>query len=229
MEGIEEIELSEGEVSPQALSAFLTGRRSTRWFKDKPVDREQLDRIVATASTAPMGLPPHGTGVLILDRREDLDRLYQGIRDLYGTVRGMLSNPAGRVIMRVKAGAERYRSLTGHVGEVLALADLWHAEGRDRYTYSAPVVMLVHADTAGVGFRDDAFIIATYAMLAAHAEGLGCTMLSLVPPGVDRSKELRAWLEIPDDHAVCVALVMGHPKVRPKRALQRPLASVRYV
>jgi ferredoxin len=40
---------------------FLRSRRSVRVFKDRPVEREVIDKILQAASTAPMAFPPHTT------------------------------------------------------------------------------------------------------------------------------------------------------------------------
>ena len=52
---------------------FLRLRRSVRVFKDRPVERNVIDRILEAAATAPMGMPPHSTEVVVIDHREELD------------------------------------------------------------------------------------------------------------------------------------------------------------
>ena len=56
---------------------FLKLRRSVRVFKDKPVERDVIQKILAAAATAPMGMPPHTTEVVVIDRREELDFLLE--------------------------------------------------------------------------------------------------------------------------------------------------------
>ena len=40
---------------------FLKSRRSVRVFKDKPVERDVITKILNAAATAPMGIPPSTT------------------------------------------------------------------------------------------------------------------------------------------------------------------------
>lgn len=48
-----------------SLHALLAARRSTRNFLQRPVEPEIIDRILASAVTAPVGIPPSDVGVLV--------------------------------------------------------------------------------------------------------------------------------------------------------------------
>jgi hypothetical protein len=69
----------------------------------------------------------------------------------------------------------------------------------------------------------------TYAMLAAHALGLGTLVNGLLPPIVDRSKVLREALQIPKSNEVQAALILGYQKYCYKRGVTRRLKEIRYV
>ena len=60
----------EGISSYEQLLALLQRRRSIRKFKDKNVELELIEKILAAAKTAPMGLPPSAVNVLIFDSKE---------------------------------------------------------------------------------------------------------------------------------------------------------------
>ena len=53
-----------------SLINLFNRRRSIREFKDKPVEQELIDKILAAAATAPMGLPPSDVSVLVLNGKE---------------------------------------------------------------------------------------------------------------------------------------------------------------
>ena len=73
---------------------FLKLRRSVRVFKDQPVERELTGKILEAAATAPMGLPPHSTEVLVIDRREELDYLLKELVKEYTFMLKGFSNPS---------------------------------------------------------------------------------------------------------------------------------------
>ncbi|HZK93012.1 MAG TPA: 4Fe-4S binding protein, partial [Prolixibacteraceae bacterium] len=52
------------------LLNLLKRRRSMREFKDLPVEKALIDKILNAARTAPMGIPPSDVNILILDTPE---------------------------------------------------------------------------------------------------------------------------------------------------------------
>jgi nitroreductase/NAD-dependent dihydropyrimidine dehydrogenase PreA subunit len=208
---------------------FLKLRRSVRVFKDKPVARELIDRILEAASTAPMGMPPHSTEVVVIDRREELDLLLeQLVKDYTMTVKAF-SNPIGRTMVRLSAGAEDYAVLKGYIVDLARYAnEAYHRDGTDRYMYKAPAVMLFHGNRWAMSYEENAHLICSYAMLAAVSLGLGNTIIGLIPPIVDRSKVLRERYGIPKNNKVCTSLILGYPKYRYKKTIHRDLAGVQY-
>ena len=208
---------------------FLKLRRSVRAFKDRRVEREVIDRILLAASTAPMGFPPHTTEVVVIASPEEREFLLAELVTHYDSMIRAFSSPVGRAMVRLRAGAEVFRVLETHIIDTARFANqAYHRDGTDRYMYRAPVVMLFHGSRWGMSYEENAHLVCHHAMLAAVAEGLGTTIIGMIPPVVDRSKELRARYGIPKDHHVLTSLVLGYPKYRYRRGITRELAGVRY-
>jgi len=208
---------------------FLTLRRSVRVFKDKPVERELIERILEAASTAPMGIPPHSTEVVVIDERKELDFLLEELVKDYSSMVKAFANPIGRAIVRLSAGAEDFAVLKDYIVDLARYAnEAYHRDGTDRYMYKAPVVMLFHGNRWAMSYEENAHLICNYAMLAAVSLGLGNTIIGLIPPIVDRSKVLRERYGIPKDNKVCTSLILGYPKYRYKKSIHRDLAGVQY-
>jgi hypothetical protein len=58
-------------------------------------------------------------------------------------------------------------------------------------------------------------------MLAAHALGLGATMIECVIPPINRSKKLKQIFQIPDNNEAIMSVVVGYPKYHYKRTIKR--------
>jgi ferredoxin len=208
---------------------FLRRRRSVRVFKDKPVEREVIQKILDAAATAPMGLPPHTTEVIVIDQREELDFLLTELVKDYEAMVKRFSNPVGRAMVRLMAGAENFGVLKNHVVDVATFAnELYHRDEVDRYMYLAPVLMLFHGNRWTMSYEENAHLVCHHSMLAALSLGLGSTIIGLIPPIVDRSKLLRERYGIPKDNRVCTSLVLGYPKFKYRRSIRRDLAGVQY-
>ncbi len=217
------------QVEHGQLLDFLRARRSVRSFRDKPVERAVLEKVIEAASTAPMGFPPHTTEVVIFDTPKELDHLAEMLRSQYAGLLKTTGNPIGRAMVRLMAGAQDWNVLKTHIFPLAREANAAFAKtGEDRYMYEAPAMMLFHADPDGACYEENAHIVCTYAMLAAHAHGLGTTILGVVAPIVERSAELRLRYAIPKGNKVLTALILGYPKYKYKRGIRRELKNVHY-
>lgn len=208
---------------------FLRTRRSVRRFKEKPVARETIEKILSAAATAPMGFPPHSTEIVVIDEPGELDFLLEALVVHFEGLTKSFSNPIGRAIIRLATGPEIYRELRDHVVEVANRAnEAYRRDGTDRYMYGAAALMLFHCNRWTASYQENAHLVCHHAMLAALSLGLGTTIIGMIPPVVERSKELRARYGIPDDNRVLTSLILGYPKYRYRRGIRRDLAGVRF-
>jgi ferredoxin len=209
---------------------LLRLRRSVRVFKDRPVEADLTGKILEAAATAPIGMPPHSTEVLIIERREELDFLLKELVKDYAVMVRSFSNPLGRAVIRLAAGAESYRALKDHIVDKASSAnEAYQLDGSDRYMYGAPMLMLFHSDRSAMSYVESAHLVCHHAMLAAVSLGLGTTIIGTIPPIVDRSKALRSRYGIPKNNKVISALVLGYPKYKYRKSIRRDLAKVRTV
>lgn len=207
---------------------FLKIRRSVRVFKDSPVEHGLVQKILEAAATAPMGLPPHSTEVLVIDKRVELRFLLEILVKDYSSVVKGFSNPLGRVFFRLAAGAENYLVLKNYIVDLARYAnEAYKQNGSDRYMYSAPVLMLFHGNRGTLSYEENAHLVCHYSMLAAVTLGLGSTIIGLIPPIVDRSRILRKRYNIPKENKVISALILGHPMYKYKKSIRRELADIR--
>jgi len=80
---------------------FLRLRRSVRVFKDQPIERHVIEKVLEAAATAPMGFPPHTTEVVVIDDRS------KGLRERYGIPR------ENRVLTSLIFGHPKYKYRQG--------------------------------------------------------------------------------------------------------------------
>lgn len=208
---------------------FLKLRRSVRVFKDRPVERGVIEKILDAAATAPMGFPPHTTEVVVIDEREELDFLLKElVKDYDFMVKGF-SNPVARTMIRLSAGKEDFGVLKNYIVDVARHAnEEYHRDGVDRYMYNAPVLMMFHGNRWTMSYEENAHLVCHHSMLAAVSLGLGTTIIGLIPPIVDRSKMLRERYGIPKDNKVLTSLILGYPKFKYRQSIRRDLAGVKY-
>jgi nitroreductase/NAD-dependent dihydropyrimidine dehydrogenase PreA subunit len=208
------------------LDALLLSRRSVRRFTQDEVSRELLDRIVASASTAPMGFPPSEVGIVVFQGRAKVRELSEDVARLYRTMVKYIDNPVVRVASRPfvkKASHEIFTTMMLPLAREVARAN---ARGEDYILHDAPAALLFH--TSPYSDLGDAMIVCTYAMVAAESLGLGTTMIGCLTPPMARQKALLQKYGLPAGHVPQIALIVGHPAVKYRKAIRRSFSSVNY-
>ena len=206
------------------LNALLLARRSVREFEAREVDGETIDKILAAAATAPMGIPPSDVEVLVFRGRGKLGEFKRDMLKALEPMRWMFSRPM-LWLWRPFVGKEAcdmFRTFLVPVATAYIEKD---KEGVDLFTYDAPLGMLFY----GGATTDpaDPIIAATYAMIAAESLGLGTCMLGFPAPLVKRNKKLMKKYGIAPKSQIGIMVIFGYPAVKFQRAIRRRFARVR--
>jgi len=215
----------EARATPEQIEALFQARRSVRKFQDKPVPAELLDRIVAAASTAPMGIPPSEVGIVILPDRERIAALARDTVKFYAGMLRFLGRPWLLALLRPFVSRKfilQVRSFILPLGRGIVEAD---KRGEDLALYSAPAALLFHASPWSDA--NDAMIVATYAMLAAESLGLGTCMIGCVPPALAMNRKVAAAHGIPAGHKPVLVLILGYSATQFGSTVRRRLHSVK--
>jgi ferredoxin len=207
------------------LQNLMRTRRSTRHFLDREIDRDALAKILAAASTAPMGIPPSEVSVLVLHGPARVRQFRDDLLLRAESMRWQFS-PAVLALLRPFLGKEVCAMLQAFVRPVIAHYRQKDREGVDCFFYDAPLALFFYgsacADPA------DAVIAATYAMLAGQTLGLGSCLLGFPGPILKYSRALKVKYQLPSRMQPGMAVIFGHPAVQYRRALTRRFAAVRY-
>jgi ferredoxin len=209
----------------QQLSLFQR-RRSVREFQDRNVEPEVIEKILAAARTAPMGLPPSDVNVLILDSKE---KSLAFVKDFCDYMKGMRWLVSGwfLALMRPFWGKANDEMFRGFVRQVFDIFPGYMNKGINVVTYDAPLTMYFY----GSPFTDpaDPIVAATYAMIAGESLGLGTCMLGAMHPLIQNGGKAKKFREA---HGIKYAsreglfVIFGYPAVKYKKGIERTFASV---
>jgi len=141
-----------------------------------------------------------------------------------------MNNVIGRTIIKHKLDSEHYYTIKNHVLPAMKYRiPLFEQKGEDSITRGAQAMLLFHADKESESHTEDLYIDVAYGLLAAHALGLGASAINLVPPAIERVKELRKIFRIPNVNEVLGCIILGYPKYRFKRGIKRELKSITWI
>ena len=213
----------------ESLLAMLQRRRSIREFKDVPVEKEKIDKILDAAQTAPMGLPPSDVHVLVLENRKQVRSFAEDFSGYLKGIRWMSSNWF-LALARPFMGMANREMMHDFVKPVFDIYVDDMDKGNNWINYDAPVAMYFY----GSPYSDpaDSIIAATYAMLAGEALGLGTCMLGAMHPFIQHGKKARLFRErwgIKYASREGLVVIFGYSNVHYRQGVKRTFADIHRV
>ena len=133
----------ESRASLEAMESTMLSRRSVRKFANREVAPDLLEKIVAMAATAPMGIPPWDVGVATVAGfaavKELAAEIAEGYRRMLKVMRPGLLKLLGPFIGQVR------KDMFGEFVVPMAEMFVKHMdEGRDTLFWGAPAVLIFH-------------------------------------------------------------------------------------
>lgn len=199
---------------------ILSSRRSVRTFKNRTVSEELIDEIVDSVSYAPFGASPEKMEISVINNRETIESALPLISNFLNEIKKAIENPIASKFLRLMVGKEDFQTVKNHIYPI-AKGGIYNLENGDGITRGAPTIITIHAPKDAEAHTNNGIIYATYIMLAAHAIGLGATMIECVIPAINRNRKLKQIFQIPDNNEAIMSVVIGYPKYQYKRTIKR--------
>jgi nitroreductase/NAD-dependent dihydropyrimidine dehydrogenase PreA subunit len=199
---------------------LLSSRRSVRAFKDRPVSEKLLNEIVSSVSYAPFGAAPGKMEISVINNRETIESALPLISNFLHKAEKMIENPITSRILKILTGEEEYQTVRNHIYPI-SKGGVYSLDNGDGITRGAPSIITIHAPKDAEAHTNNGIIYATYILLAAHAIGLGATMVECIITPINRNKKLKQIFHIPDQNEAIMSVILGYPKYRYKRTIKR--------
>jgi nitroreductase len=221
---IQAIQAEEVPTTEQVMTLIKT-RRSIRAFRDKPLPKETIERIIDGARFAPSGHNSQSTQYLVVQDKAVLNQVSAMVIEYLKFEIRRFANPLFRTLALL---ADREKTESG-LHEIPRFKQMTRSfeSGADPILNGAPALLVFHAPRT-VGFADvNAQLALQNASLVAHALGIGhfYTGWVLAPC---RAPMARAWnrrlpslIGMPPGNELYGALALGYPIPRFKNLIER--------
>jgi nitroreductase/NAD-dependent dihydropyrimidine dehydrogenase PreA subunit len=181
-------------INPTQAEQFLRSRRSTRKFKDRPVEREKLNKLVQIMGYAPSAHNARPVHLLVIANTKEIKRLASLILDFLK-------------LMIKQAPALAASNNFPRVVQLLEKED-------DPLFGNAPHLIIAHAPESSLMAQIDCALALGYAELAAHSLGLGMTWSGFGMAAAAFSPPFKEALGLPEKHKCFGVMMVGYPKVQ---------------
>lgn len=189
------------EITPEQAEQFLRSRRSIRVFKEAPLDRPTLERLVGIACCAPSAKNIQPWNWVLVEKKADVDRLDEILVDWMRAV--MAGNPKVAEMLRFPR-----------------IVSLWE-KGEMRILRNAPHLLVVHVDRTWPFGVEDAALALGYLELFAPVLGFGATWSGYFTSAYNAYPPLAEALPVPPGQKVVGAMMLGRPKWKYHRLPKR--------
>ncbi|MBT3311270.1 MAG: 4Fe-4S dicluster domain-containing protein [Desulfobacterales bacterium] len=202
-------------------------RRSVRMFKDKPLEKDLIKRLIEAARFAPSAGNGQPFKFIVVSNREvnrtvdqKCAKLLERIKWLYAgqnwwrkALIGILSvTSPNNWDQRPIAAMEKVRMTKGVI------------------TFDAPVVIHVLKDKRGISKPDiDAAISAHNLILTAHSLGLGTCYIGFIASTAPFVPAIKKLLKIEYPYEIVTSICVGYPKVKYDTPVPRAKAAIDWI
>jgi nitroreductase/NAD-dependent dihydropyrimidine dehydrogenase PreA subunit len=182
-------------INEKQTVQFLRSRRSIRRFKDMPVEKEKIQRLIEIARYAPTAGNAQQLEWMVYTDKEGMHVLSKHTADW----------------MRENAARAPYFS---------TIVEAWDA-GIDQILRNVPVLLFVSAPKESAFGMTDLSLAFSYLDLAAPIFGLGTCWAGLLEGALKNWPPARKALGLTDDRPHHYPMMLGYPDVHYRRLPQR--------
>ena len=180
-------------LSAEQCEHFLRSRRSVRLYRQRPVPREQVQKLIALARYAPSGHNVQCAEWLVVEGRRELRRLASLVIEWMRSL--LVDHPELAAAMHLERTLQRWE------------------QGSDVILRDAPALIVAHAPAEHRLASSTCTIALAYLELAAAALELGGCWAGYFQAAAGSFAPLREALALPAGHRCFGAMMIGYPSV----------------
>jgi nitroreductase/NAD-dependent dihydropyrimidine dehydrogenase PreA subunit len=206
---------------------FLRQRRSHRAFIDKKISEADMKKLVDIVRYSPTGSNSQMVELLLIQNPEKRKKLSDFTVDFMIKSGSDAKKRAEELRKEGKANEGEIKGLEmmAFYGELMGES---REIGLDPVFYNAPLVMIFHSPMQAFSKKDDCVIASTTAGLLARTMGLEYTYIGIFEAAANNYPAVMEELKLPEENRVYSVILLGYPKMKFFRTVDRKPAMVRY-
>jgi nitroreductase/NAD-dependent dihydropyrimidine dehydrogenase PreA subunit len=216
-------------ISPESMRILLLSRRSIRAFKEKSVPKELIEELIEVGIHAGTSSNGQTENFIVIQERKLLSELEKMVIEILWD-KGMryLGSEIGQKLAKTKLGEEMLR-------QVIPYHHIIRNRRQDNKLAgmvfrNAPVVMVIHGLRTNFMAHANCSIAVRNMEILAKTMGLGTCWAGFLSVAAHLAKKkIETYLEIPDDHSIYGAMMVGYPKFEYRKIIPRREREVRWI
>ena len=196
---------------------FIRNRRSHRIFKKTPIPQKDLEFLMDSCRYAPTGSNVQTVELIVIQDPEKKQTLSNYTVDVFEAMGQMNLDEAERFKAEGKPIPE---TITRSIAYMSRLAEA-RKLGLDPIFHRAPVVVIFHSPKETSAPEDNCLIASTTMSLLARTMGIESTYIGLFKGASRNNDKVYAELNLPKENRIYSVLIMGYPRLKFHRTVDR--------
>ncbi len=215
-------------ISAEDMRNLLLSRRSIREFKQEPVPKKLIEQLIEVGIHAGTSSNGQSENFIVIQDRKLLSELEKIVIDvLWNSGMKYLGSSLGQKLARMKLGNEMLRQAVPY--HYIIRNRRQNNELGGMIFRNAPVVMAIHGLRTNFMAHANCSIAARNMEIMAKTIGLGTCWVGFLSVAAHLAKKkIERYLEIPDDHSIYGAIMVGYPKFKYRKIIPRKEREVRW-
>lgn len=206
---------------------LIRKRRSQRIFKKKEIPHEDLEKLVDLCRYAPTGSNKQTVEILVIQDKERIRKLSDFTVDFFENNLDEIE----KEVQKIEAEGQEVPQITKSMlsmRETLNRVVKARQFGFEVIFHQAPAVMIFHSPSLTSTPKDDCVIAAQTVVMATMTMGLGTCYIGLFEFAANRYDPIIEELKLPSGNKVFSVLILGYPKLKYLRTVDRMPMRVRW-
>jgi nitroreductase/NAD-dependent dihydropyrimidine dehydrogenase PreA subunit len=216
-------------ISPESMRILLLSRRSIRAFKEKSVPKELIEQMIEVGIHAGTSSNGQTENFVVIQDRKFLSELEKMVIEILWD-KGMkyLGSEIGQKLAKTRLGDEMVREAIPYHHIIKNRRQNNQLAGM--VFRNAPLVMVIHGLRTNFMAHANCSIAARNMEIMAKTMSLGTCWAGFLSVAAHLAKKkIERVLEIPDDHSIYGAMMVGYPKFEYKKIIPRKEREVRWI
>lgn len=214
-------------IDPEEFFQFVRGRRSVRHYRNKAIPREDLESLVDLCRYAPTGSNLQSVEILVVEKPDRVKMFSDLCVDYFEEGLAEIEDAAEALRAEGKEIPEELQENLDRLPFRKRIAAA-RSLGRDPIFHGAPAVMIFHSEKTPSTPKDDCVIAAQTVVLAAMTLKLGTCYIGLFYSPARAYRPVVDELKLPAGHQIGSVLVLGYPKLKFLKSVDRFPMKVRW-
>ena len=207
----------------ESLSKLLQTRRSRRQFKDEPIPKEIIEKILDVAGRySATGHNEENVYFTIVQDRELLKKISEECTLQVKNLVKKFDTPEGRKSLASVFSPSLMSKIEGVIPSFKRnLKQI--TKGKEVWRWNAEII-IIHSPKDSLSLIENCSLAASQIMLAAETLDLGTCSLGYITAFFNQFRSIGKMAKIPTKHEACYTLAIGYPKAHYFRIpIRKPL------